>query len=189
MQLSASQCSDCRVQEIWYSTCDSDSWTVRVFIWAIYGMFSLNLAINYIKTISVRDEFHSGGLKSLARIFFSIAWTKIKWFCPNITWFFFARKLLFQKILGGLQPTSAPMHKTTPYMGKWTIHHEGLLHPTWIKTLYRIRGDPKRMQRFWSVISTTLLIEYRWFLLYWIEYSFPSNLTPSSSSMDRAFWF
>ena len=50
-----------------------------------------------------------------------------------------------------------------------------------------IRGGPKRMQRFWSVISTTLLIEYRWFLLYWIEYSFPSNLTPSSSSMDRAF--
>ena len=50
-------------------------------------------------------------------------------------------------------------------------------------------GTPKRMQRFWSVISTMLLIEYRWYLLYWIEYSFPSNLTPSSSSMDRAFWF
>ena len=26
------------------------------------------------------------------------------------------------------------------------------------------------MQRFWSVISTTFLIEYHWFLLYWIEY-------------------
>ena len=47
---------------------------------------------------------------------------------------------------------------------------------------WHIRGGPKRMQRFWSVISTTLLIEYRWFLLYWIEFFFPSNLTPSSSS-------
>ena len=42
-----------------------------------------------------------------------------------------------------------------------------------------IRGGPKIMQRFWSVISTTFLIEYHWFLLYWIEYSYPSNLTPS----------
>ena len=39
----------------------------------------------------IRDEFCSGGggvgLKSLARIFVSIACTrkKIKWFCPNIT--------------------------------------------------------------------------------------------------------
>ena len=45
------------------------------------------------------------------------------------------------------------------------------------------------MQRFWCVISTTFLIEYHSFLLYWIEYSFPSILTPSSSSMDTAFWF
>ena len=52
-----------------------------------------------------------------------------------------------------------------------------------------IRGGPKRMQWFWSVISTTLLIENRWILLYWIGYSFPSNLTQSSSSMDKAFWF
>ena len=37
-----------------------------------------------------------GGLKSLARIFFSIACTKIKWFCPNITRLF-ARKWLFQQ--------------------------------------------------------------------------------------------
>ena len=40
-------------------------------------------------TIGVRDEFSSGGgLKSLARIYFSIACTKIKWFCSNITIFF-----------------------------------------------------------------------------------------------------
>ena len=50
-----------------------------------------------------------------------------------------------------------------------------------------IQGGPKRMQRLWSVISTTFLIESHWFLLYWIEYSFPSNLTLSSSSMDNAF--
>ena len=38
------------------------------------------------------------------------------------------------------------------------------------------------MQRLWSIISTTFLIKCHWFfLLYWIEYSFPSNLTPSSS--------
>ena len=44
------------------------------------------------------------------------------------------------------------------------------------------------MQRLWSVISTTFLIQCsHWFLLYWIEYSFPSKLTPSSSSMDRRF--
>ena len=35
-----------------------------------------------------------------------------------------------------------------------------------------IPGGPKRMQRFWSVISTTFLIEFHWFLLYWIEYYF-----------------
>ena len=52
-----------------------------------------------------------------------------------------------------------------------------------------IQGGPKRMQRVWSVISTTFLIECHWFLLYWIEYSFPSILTPSLSSMDKAFWF
>ena len=53
--------------------------------------------------------------------------------------------------------------------------------------LYRriigIQGGPKRMQRFWSVISTTFLIECHWCLLYWIEYSFPSNLTPSLSRL------
>ena len=52
-----------------------------------------------------------------------------------------------------------------------------------------IQGGPERMQRFWSVISTRFLIEYHWFLLYWIEYSIKSNLTPSSSCMDKAFWF
>ena len=57
--------------------------------------------------VSIRDEFCSGGLKSLARIFFSIACTKTKWFCPNITWFF-CPKMAIWKILGGLQPPSAP---------------------------------------------------------------------------------
>ena len=38
-----------------------------------------------------------------------------------------------------------------------------------------IQGGPKRMQRLWYVLSTTFLIECHWFLLYWIEYSFPSN--------------
>ena len=52
-----------------------------------------------------------------------------------------------------------------------------------------IQGGPERMQRFWSVISTRFLIEYHWFLLYWIEYYIKSNLTPSSSCMDKAFWF
>ena len=50
-----------------------------------------------LKTLTrIRDEFRLGGLKSLARIFFPIACTKIKLFCPNITWFF-ARKWLFEK--------------------------------------------------------------------------------------------
>ena len=45
------------------------------------------LGVVYVKwhnPISVRDEFRSGGLKSLALIFSSIACTQIKWFCPNI---------------------------------------------------------------------------------------------------------
>ena len=45
------------------------------------------------------------------------------------------------------------------------------------------------MQLLWSVILTTFLIECHWFLLYWIEYSFPSKLTPSSSTLDKAYWF
>ena len=32
------------------------------------------------------------------------------------------------------------------------------------------------------------MIEYHWFLLYWIEYSFLRNLTPCSSSMDKFFF-
>ena len=44
------------------------------------------------------------------------------------------------------------------------------------------------MQRLWSVISTTFLIECHWFLLYWIEYYFPSNLTPSSSTLWHYHW-
>ena len=55
-------------------------------------------------SIGVRDQFHSGGgggLKSAARIFSPYACPKIKWFCPNSTWFF-ARKWLFEeKNLGG----------------------------------------------------------------------------------------
>ena len=64
-------------------------------------------------SISVRDEFRSGGLKSLARIFFPIACTKIKWFCPNITWFCFARKWLFQNLQeAAAPPPPSPMART-----------------------------------------------------------------------------
>ena len=48
-----------------------------------------------------------GGLKSLARIFISIACTKIKWFCPNISWYVCPIFAIWQ-ILGGLQPPPPP---------------------------------------------------------------------------------
>ena len=41
--------------------------------------------------------------------------------------------------------------------------------------LRSIQGGPERMQRFWSVISTTFLIECHWFLVYWIEYTFDTK--------------
>ena len=48
----------------------------------------------------------------------------------------------------------------------------------------------------WPKKNATILIRYfndilDWipFLLYWIEYFFPSNLIRSSQSMDKAFWF
>ena len=37
-----------------------------------------------------------------------------------------------------------------------------------LKHIIHIQGGPKRMQRLWSVISTTFLIECHWCLLYWI---------------------
>ena len=60
------------------------------------------------------------------------------------------------------------------------------LPPSLPLSIYSYTAWPKKMQRFWSAISTTLLIECHWFSLHWIEY-YLSNLTPSSSSMDRAF--
>ena len=62
------------------------------------------------RDISVRAEFHSGGW-SLLPEYFSIACTKIKWFCPNITWFF-AWKWLFEKNLGGAAAPLSPMGRT-----------------------------------------------------------------------------
>ena len=52
--------------------------------------------------IGVRDEFHSGGGggRSLLPNIFSIANLKIKWFCPNIT-FFLNPEMAIWKILGG----------------------------------------------------------------------------------------
>ena len=62
-----------------------------------------------LETISVWDEFRSGGLKSLARICFSsIACMKSSGFA-RILPDFFVRKWLFEKILGGGGGAAAPL--------------------------------------------------------------------------------
>ena len=41
---------------------------------------------------------------------FSIACTKIKWFCPNIYYLIFCAKMAIWKIIGGLQTPPPPLH-------------------------------------------------------------------------------
>ena len=56
--------------------------------------------------------------------------------------------------------------------------------------IFVIWGGPKRMQRFWPVNSTTCLMKNIDFCCVGLNVLFLySNLTPSSSSMDKAFWF
>ena len=65
---------------------------------------------NAVRFISVRDEFRSRGLKSLARICCQFC-TKIKWLCPNIIRFF-CPKMAILKILGGCSPPPPPTGRT-----------------------------------------------------------------------------
>ena len=114
--------------------------------------------------ISVRDKFRSRELKSLARIFFSIACTKIKWFCPNITWYFFCPKMAIWKFLGGLQPPVAPWPVR---LNLWWIpsvemfsygtvsRKSSLLHRLgWKKHLYYFVGISKPVNKAFDQLET-----------------------------------
>ena len=106
-----------------------------------------------------------GGLKSLARIYFSIACTKIKWFCPNITWFL---KWLFENSSGVAAPPPPQPH------GPYTYANEpgGQFGQVWI-----CATDPGKL----DTISLTNFFFFTRFLLHslyhkWIIHGQGGNL-------------
>ena len=94
--------------------------------------------------IGVRGEFRSGGggggLKSLSRIFVSIACTKIKWFCPNITGFLFASKMaILKNSKGGVGAAASWAVRLWVH----TVQSVGIRHYKWTFIDY---ASPKAFQ-------------------------------------------
>ena len=76
---------------------------ICLVIQTVYTSFrtsKYNVAVN----IGVRDQFCLGWAEVSCPNIFSIACHKIKWFCPNITWFFCPNMAISKILGGGLQP-------------------------------------------------------------------------------------
>ena len=83
------------------------SWYELLKSWFVIGCHHIHRCMG-------RVSFGGGGAEVSCPNIFSIACTKIKWFCPNITWFFFARKLLFENSRGAAAPPPPPPPPVSP---------------------------------------------------------------------------
>ena len=84
-------------------------WTYEEWIFIFDQSFKVMIATTEV--ISVRDEFLSGGggAEVSCPNIFAIPCTKFKWFCPNITrFFFFLLENGYLKNSGGAAASSAP---------------------------------------------------------------------------------
>ena len=84
--------------------------TLKFIIFATFWTFLLNVGVIYYwnvpLSISVRDKFVFRGAEVSCPNIFSIACTKIKWICPNITWFFGLKMAIWKNSRGAAAPLS-----------------------------------------------------------------------------------
>ena len=94
-----------------------------------------------VSCIGVRDQFRLGGPEVSCPNIFSIACPKIKWFCPNITWFFCPNMAIWKIPGGAAAPPPPPPPASYAYGFLWKYcHHNSVLHQGITNPLVHLTG-------------------------------------------------